>query len=336
MVVVGGFFGDEGKGKIAAYLGLRDSPQLAVRTGAVNAGHTVVFDGRVWRLRVVPSSFISKKTRLAVAAGALIRLDVFRAEVEETGVGDRIVVDQNTGVIEEKHVEMEKRDAELAGVIGSTLQGVGYAMADRVLRRLRLARDFPELSPYLGDVAQLVNDTLDRGEMVLIEGSQGAFLSLYHGTYPYVTSRDTTAAAILSEVGVGPKRVTDVVLVLKSYVTRVGGGPLEGEIPQEEAEKLGLVEYGSVTGRRRRVAFFNTKLALRAVMLNSPTQIALTKIDALFPEAKCATRWDSLPREARAWIESVENSLKVPVTIVGTGESVECTIDRRRELGFSR
>ncbi|MEM1873897.1 MAG: adenylosuccinate synthetase, partial [Acidilobaceae archaeon] len=207
VVVVGGFFGDEGKGKIAAYLGLVDNPAIAVRTGAVNAGHTVVFEGRTWRLRVVPSSFINKKVVLAVAPGALIRLDVFLKEVEETGVRDRMFVDMNTGVIEEKHVELEKRDSELAGAIGSTLQGVGYAMSDRVLRRLRLAKDFPELSPYVSDVPLLVNEALDRGELVLVEGTQGAFLSLYHGTYPYVTSRDTTASAVLSEVGVGPTRV---------------------------------------------------------------------------------------------------------------------------------
>ncbi|MEM1927994.1 MAG: adenylosuccinate synthetase [Acidilobaceae archaeon] len=334
VVVVGGFFGDEGKGKIAAYLGLVDNPAIAVRTGAVNAGHTVVFEGRTWRLRVVPSSFINKKVVLAVAPGALIRLDVFLKEVEETGVRDRMFVDMNTGVIEEKHVELEKRDSELAGAIGSTLQGVGYAMSDRVLRRLRLAKDFPELSPYVSDVPLLVNEALDRGELVLVEGTQGAFLSLYHGTYPYVTSRDTTASAVLSEVGVGPTRVTDVILVFKSYVTRVGGGPLEGELSPEDAEKLGLVEYGSVTGRRRRVALFNLKLAQRAVMLNSPTQIAITKLDALFPDARCARRWESLPRGAREWVESIENALRTPVTLLGTGESVECVVDRRRDTGL--
>lgn len=159
-VVVGGFFGDEGKGKIAAYLGLKDNPAIAVRTGAVNAGHTVVYKERSWKLRVVPSSFINKQTKLAVAPGALIRLDVFYKEVNETGVADRITIDMNTGIIEERHVELEKRDAELSGTIGSTLQGVGYAMSDRVLRRLKLAKDFSELSPYLSDVPLLVNEAL--------------------------------------------------------------------------------------------------------------------------------------------------------------------------------
>ncbi|MEM0341109.1 MAG: adenylosuccinate synthetase [Acidilobaceae archaeon] len=334
-VVVGGFFGDEGKGKIAAYLGLKDNPAIAVRTGAVNAGHTVVYKERSWKLRVVPSSFINKQTKLAVAPGALIRLDVFYKEVNETGVADRITIDMNTGIIEERHVELEKRDAELSGTIGSTLQGVGYAMSDRVLRRLKLAKDFSELSPYLSDVPLLVNEALDRGDLVLVEGAQGTFLSLYHGTYPYVTSRDTTAAAVLSEIGVGPKRVTDIILVFKSYVTRVGGGPLEGELSPEEAERLGLVEYGSVTGRRRRAAFFNMKLAWRAVMLNSPTQIALTKVDVLFPNAKCVKSWERLPPEVRVWIESLEDFLKVPITLIGTSEDAECIVDRRREFGFT-
>ena len=330
-VVVGGFFGDEGKGKIVSYLAIKDDIEIAVRTGAVNAGHTVVYNGRVFKLRIVPSAFVNRRTKLLIAPGALIRLDILEREVEETVTSERLFIDYNTGVIVEDHIKAELTDRYLSEIIKSTKQGVGAAMADRVLRRLRLAREYIELKKFLIDVPLTVNEGLERGLNVVIEGTQGTFLSLYHGTYPYVTSRDTTASGVLSEVGIGPKRADEVILVFKSYVTRVGAGPLEGELSEEEAERLGLVEYATVTGRRRRSALFNFNLARRAVMLNSPTQIAITKIDTLYPQAKGVREYSKLPREARKFIERIEEELKTPVTLIGTGPRVEDMVDLRGE-----
>ena len=330
-VVVGGFFGDEGKGKIVSYLAIKDNVDMAVRTGAVNAGHTVVYNGKTYKLRVVPSAFVNKRARLLIAPGALIRLDIFYREVKETNTRNRVSVDYNTGVITEEHVEYEVNDPYLSKTIGSTKQGVGAAMVDRVLRRLRLAKDYTELREFLTDIPLTVNEALDEDLNVLIEGTQGTFLSLYHGTYPYVTSRDTTVSSILGEVGVGPKRVDEVILVFKSYVTRVGCGPLDGELSRQEAERLGLVEYATVTGRVRRVAPFNMDYARRAIMLNSPTQIALTKIDVLYPQARGVREYSKLPREARVFIEMVESELGVPVTLIGTGPGVNEIVDLRGE-----
>jgi len=253
----------------------------------------------------------------------LVRVDVLLKEIEETGSTGRIYVDSSAGVIEETHIERERSSEHLAKTVGSTLQGVGEAMVDRVRRVLKLARDVEALKGMTCDVAGLANEYLDLGYDVLIEGTQGTFLSLYHGTYPYVTSRDTTASAFLSEVGIGPKKVGEVIVVFKSYVTRVGAGPLEGEIPVEEAVRRGWVEYATVTGRPRRVAPFNLELARRAVMLNSATGIAITKLDTLFPEARGVREWGRLPREARKWIEEVESALNTPVVLVSTGEEVE-------------
>ncbi len=332
-IIVGGFFGDEGKGKISAYLALSDKPAIAVRCGAVNAGHTVVYNGRRWKLRTIPSFFVNPTTKLMIAPGALVRLDVLFKEIEETKTHGRIILDKHTGVIEKKHVEEEKRNAYLSGKIGSTLQGVGAAMSDRVMRKLRLAKDFPELEGMVGDVSLEVNEAVDRGEIVYIEGTQGTYLSLYHGTYPYVTSRDTTASAFASEVGVGPKKVDEVIVVFKAYVTRVGGGPLPGEIPLEEAKRRGWAERATVTGRVRRAAPFNIELARRAIMLNSATQVAITKLDVLFPENRGVRDWSKLSSRARKWIEEVEEAIGVPVTLIGTGEEALDIIDRRRELG---
>jgi len=335
-IVVGGFFGDEGKGKVVSYLSLKDDVGVAVRCGAVNAGHTVVFNGKTWRLRIVSSGFVNPRTKLLVAPGALVRLDVLYKELDETKTHGRLYLDRNTGIIEKRHVEIERRDALLTGRIGSTLQGVGAAMADRVLRRLKLAHEFPELKEMITDVPLEVHEALRKGVNVLVEGTQGTYLSLYHGTYPYVTSRDTTASAFASEVGVGPKDVDEVLVVFKAYVTRVGGGPLEGELPPEEAERRGWVEVATVTGRKRRVAPFNFELAKRAIMLNSATQAAITKLDVLFPQVKHVREWSKLPMNVRKWIEDVEEHIKVSVTLIGTGPDLKHIIDRRSELGFLR
>ncbi|MGC8994354.1 MAG: adenylosuccinate synthetase [Pyrobaculum sp.] len=331
-VVVDGFFGDTGKGKVVAYLAAVDKPALCVRTGAPNAGHTVAWRGETVVLRTLPTCFVNPGSKLAVAPGALIKIDVFLSEVEKFGRG-RSYVDFNTGVIEEAHVERERADEFLMKTVGSTGQGVGAAMVDRVLRRLRLAKEFEALKPYLADVPAMIHQERDRG--VVIEGTQGTFLSLYHGTYPYVTSRDVTASGVLSEAGVGPKAVDHVVLVFKAYVTRVGNGPLPGELPPEEAERRGWAERGAVTGRPRRAAPFNMELAKRAVLLNTPTQIAITKIDILFRDASGKTRWADLPPEARKWIEEVEDALKVPITLIGTGPEPQHMVDLRRDKGLA-
>jgi len=310
-------------------LSLKDDVRVAVRTGSVNAGHTVVYNGKEYKLRIVPCGFVNPRATLCIAAGANVRIDVLMKELELTNAKDRLRIDPQASIIEDEHVKREREDQFLISKIGSTGQGVGAAVVDRVRRVAKLARDVEELKEHLDDVLTIVWRALHQGQNVLIEGTQGYYLSLYHGTYPYVTSRDTTASAVCSEVGIGPKMVDEVVVVFKSYVTRVGGGPLPGELPEEEVERLGLIEVATVTGRRRRVAPFNFELAKRAVIANSATQIALTRIDALFPSASRIKRYEELPPEAKEFIEKVESELKVPVTIISTGPDVFDTIDLR-------
>jgi adenylosuccinate synthase len=174
-----------------------------------------------------------------------------------------------------------------------------------------------------------MNQAIDEGKNVIIEGTQGTFISLYHGTYPYCTSKDVTASAACSDVGVGPKKIDDVIVVFKAFTTRVGAGPLPGEVSEEEAEKRGWREIATVTGRPRRAAPFSYELAKRAVMLNSATQAAITKIDVLFPECKGAKSYDALSQDAKMFIENVEKEIKVPVTLIGTGPDALEIVDRR-------
>jgi adenylosuccinate synthase len=331
-VVVGGFFGDEGKGKVVAYLALNDGVNAAVRVGSINAGHTVTINGKEIKLRIIPSAFINKYAKLYIAAGANISPSVFLKEVELTNTYGRVWIDYNTSIISQEHIDRDRTSQYLKEKIGTTGSGVGPAVEDRVKRIAKTAKEIDELKPFIVDVAQEVNEIIDNNGTVIIEGTQGTYLSLYHGTYPYVTSRDTTASGVCSEAGVGPKRVDEVIVVFKSFVTRVGGGPLEGELSEEEAIRRGWFEIATVTGRKRRSAPFNFNLARRSVMINSATQIALTKLDSIFPEVRGIRSYNDLPLNARKFVEEIENTCKVPVTIIGTGPDVCDTIDRRREL----
>jgi len=329
-VVVGGFFGDEGKGKIISYLAIKDNPKIIVRGGAgPNAGHTIRNGDKVYKVRMLPSGFLNKNAKIMIGPGVVINPDVLKKEIEDFDVTGRSFIDKNCGVIEETHLQRDSK-GELKEKIGSTGSGTGPANADRAMRVLNLAKDFESLSSLIVDVPFEINSVLDANENVLIEGTQGTFLSLWHGTYPFVTSKDVTASGICADVGLGPTKVDEVIVVFKSYVTRVGTGPLNNELSLEDAEKRGWSEFGTVTGRQRRAADFDFDLARRALMLNGATQISITKLDVLFSDCAGKTFFDDLSDDAKAFIKNIENKLNTPVTIIGTGPDVYDIIDRRR------
>ncbi len=329
-VIVGAFWGDEGKGKIISYLALKDNLDFCVRTGSVNAAHTVWFEGKKYALHMVPAAFINPKTRLLIAAGANVDVKTFFDEVALTQVDQkRMGIDQNASIIEQKHAEQDKASAINKG-IGTTGRGVGPALEERVRRTAKLARDIPELKPYVTDGTMEINDGLDAGKSVLLEGTQGFMLSLFlGGGYPYVTSRDTGASAIASEAGVGPTRVDEVIIVYKSFMTRVGAGPLPGEITKEEALKRGWFEVAAGTGRDRRSAPFDFDLAKKTAKINGATMSAMTKLDVIYPSCKGARKYEDLSKDAKDFIQEVETRTGVPVTFIGTGPEALDLIDRR-------
>ncbi len=328
-VIVGAFWGDEGKGKIISYLALKDRLDFCVRTGSVNAAHTVWKEGKKYALHMVPAGFLYEKCRLLIAAGANVHVGQFFKEVELTQVNSRRMgIDQMASIIEEKHSIQDKASAVNKG-IGTTGWGVGPAVEERARRTAKLAKDIPELKPYLADSVTEINDGIDTGKKVLLEGTQGFMLSLFHGTYPYVTSRDTGAAAICSEAGVGPTRVDDVLIVYKSFMTRVGTGPLPGEMTKEEAEKKGWFETAAGTGRDRRSAPFDFELATKVAKINGATQAAVTKLDCLFPKCQSVQKFGALPTGAKQFIKKVENTTGLPVVLIGTGPDALDIIDRR-------
>jgi len=328
-VIVGGFWGDEGKGKMISYLALKDKLDFCLRTGSVNAAHTVWMEGKRYALHMVPAAFLNDKCRLLIGAGANVHVGRFLEEVKLTEVKGRMGIDQNASIIEEKHSVQDRTSAHLKG-IGTTGWGVGPALEERARRTAKLAKDIPELQPYLTDAVTEINEGIDAGKKVLLEGTQGFMLSLFYGTYPYVTGRDTGAAAICSEAGVGPTRVDDVLIVYKAFMTRVGAGALPGELTKEEARKRGWFETAAGTGRDRRSAPFHFELAKKNAKINGATQAAVSKLDCLFPKCRSARKFDSLPSEAKQFIIEIENRTGIPVALIGTGPEALDVIDRRK------
>jgi adenylosuccinate synthase len=203
------------------------------------------------------------------------------------------------------------------------------------------------LAPYVCDTVEMLHESLDRDDALLLEGAQATFLDLDHGTYPFVTSSNPTAGGACVGTGIGPRYLTRIVGITKAYCTRVGSGPFPTELTDELGDKLVEIgrEFGTVTGRRRRCGWLDVVMLRKAVRINSLTEIALTKLDVLdtFEEVKVCTEYaadgspvyavlpgwltdisavttlDGLPEKAKALVALVEKEAGVPVRIVGTG-----------------
>jgi adenylosuccinate synthase len=339
IVVVGGQYGGEGKGKIVAHLAKRDDPDFVVRCGGPNSGHTVYLENQIFKLRLLPAGFVNSRSRLLLAAGSIINLEILLAEIELTGIDSyRVGIDRNAAIITD---EDEKRESELdlRDKIGSTLSGTGIGVIKRALRdgTIKLASDIPEARPFITDVSSEVNCGIDKGQLCIVEGTQGFGLSLYHTLcYPYATSRDTTASAFLSEVGLSPMKVDSIIMAVRTFPIRVEGksGPLKNEITWEELKKRSgypypIIEYTTVTGRTRRIAAFDMELVRRATMVNRPTELALHGADYIDYNNKGLMEFKNLCNKTKLFVESLERELYVPVTLIGTGPSDEELIDRR-------
>jgi adenylosuccinate synthase len=146
------------------------------------------------------------------------------------------------------------------------------------------------LKPYVTDTSLLLNQALEKGENVLLEGSQGTLLDVDHGTYPFVTSSNPTAGGASTGSGIGPTRISRVIGIVKAYTTRVGSGPFPTELFDEDGEKLRSIggEFGTTTGRSRRCGWYDAPIARYAVRINGITDFFLTKLDVL-------TGWEKIP-----------------------------------------
>jgi adenylosuccinate synthase len=230
-IVVGGQFGSEGKGKVAHHFAREMGASTAIRVGGPNSGHTVIDSfGQALILRQLPTASILPDINCVLAAGSYVNPEVLLAEMERTGLPEeRLLIDPRAVVITEAE-QHEEREGLLQLRIGSTETGTGAAVRRRISRtsNIRFAETEERLRPFVRPVSSFLRSRLECNERVIIEGTQGFGLSLLHSKYyPYVTSRDTTAAGFLSETGLSPLDVdcsaSTTLTVDDNYIDRRSG-----------------------------------------------------------------------------------------------------------------
>lgn len=297
--LVGGQYGSEGKGAIARHVA--DRYDVHVRVGSPNAGHTIFWRGEKHVMQSIPCGWINPAARIVIGRGALLNMRLLMNELVHIlqyypDFLSRLYVDECAGILDERFHEQEGGvDGEMHRRIGSTGEGVGPARIARLERDPEKFRLFRDVAADYGlegccvaDTPTLIAGWQDEGLDVLIEGTQGSGLSLLHSHWPYCTTVDTNAAGMISEVGVAPSRLTDVLMVCRTFPIRVAGnsGPMKGETTWEEiSQRVGhpVEERTTVTKKVRRVAHWDDALFRRAFTLNEPTEIALTFCDYVDP-----------------------------------------------------
>lgn len=344
-VLVGGQFGSEGKGQVAAYLA--NEYDVLVRVGGPNAGHSVYEEPEPDVFHLLPSGTRRKPdSRIIIGPGAVLDVKTLQEEIGQCQLDvGRLRIDPQAMIICKSDKKVE---SGLKSRIGSTGQGVGSATSRKVLdrgkRSVVLARDVSDLRPYIGETWKELQDCFREGRRILLEGTQGTGLSLHHGDYPYVTSRDTTVAGCLSEAGISPSRVRKIVMVCRTYPIRVesprgsSSGPMSKVISWLEVSRragipvsdLRKSERTSTTKRRRRVGEFDWQRFRKAISLNAPTDIAITFIDYLKFENRKARRFEQLHEDSIRFIEEVERFAEAPVSLISTCFDFRPIIDRRR------
>ncbi|MEM1946689.1 MAG: adenylosuccinate synthase [Candidatus Caldarchaeum sp.] len=314
-IIIGLQWGDEGKGKIS-YVLSHDAEAVVRFQGGANAGHTVMVGGQRYKFNMLPAGCLAGP-KPVIAAGCLLDVEAFEREtslLKKLGHPRQPLVSRSAQLILPFHRELDGRLEELraGSAIGTTRRGIGPAYGDKMLRvglrageientavavekinflkklhgvesEADLNRIKKVLAPYLGDVELFLNELLDSGGRVVLEGAQGVLLDIDHGTYPYVTSSNTVAAAGYVSTGIPISKVGEIVGVMKAYTTRVGAGPFPTEVNGSLAERIREAggEYGTTTGRPRRVGWLDIPALKYACMLNGVNNIAVTKLDVL-------------------------------------------------------
>jgi adenylosuccinate synthase len=345
ILVVGGQWGDEGKGKIIDLLSERSDMVIRAQ-GGNNAGHTVVTEHGEFKFQLMPSGILHPHVTCVIGNGVVADPRVLIREIEqlrERGIEpSNLVISERAHLVMSYHPLFDQLEESARGDdrLGTTWRGIGPAYADKVRRIgfrigdlqkevfMRKKLDFvvgqvknpilhdlyreksfdydrmfeeylgyaSALDPYIHDTFPIVQDALDRRASILIEGAQATMLDLDFGTYPYVTSSSTTAGGHCTGSGIPPTRIDSAIVVCKAYTTRVGYGPFPTELRDHVGDGIRERghEFGTVTGRPRRVGWFDGAVARYASRLNGATSIALTKLDVLdeMPELRVAVGYD--------------------------------------------
>lgn len=286
-------------------------------------------------------AYTDKVARRGIRFCDLIEEDIFKKKLKD--------------ILEYKNLILEK-----------VYEQPGFSYQEILDQYLELAE---EIKPYITDTSLLLDQAYQKGENIFFEGAQGTLLDIDYGTYPYVTSSNPTSGGVCIGAGFGPTKIDDIIGVAKAYLTRVGKGPFPTELFDETGQfllKKGH-EFGVTTGRPRRCGWLDLPLLKYAVRVNGLTELVLTKIDVLsgLDEIKVCTsygndlhttspsgllnnrtivyesfpgwqkdiskikQFNELPKEARDYINMIEDEINLPITVIGTGPEREDVIIRK-------
>ncbi|WP_368486936.1 adenylosuccinate synthase [Spiroplasma sp. DGKH1] len=331
LAVVGSQWGDEGKGKITDYFA--QSADYVVRwAGGDNAGHTIVIDGKKYKLSIVPSGVFNANSMNVIANGCVVNLRKLVSEINylaENGYDCKnLRISNRAHLILPYHLKIDELQEEYRqdDLIGTTKKGVGPCYQDKAERigirvgdlfepenfKKRLTANlkfknelltkifnaepfsvqeiydeylelFNQIKDLVTDTSLLIDNAIKAGKKVLFEGAQGVMLDLDHGTYPFVTSSNPSAASIPTGCGIAPRYISNVIGIVKAYNTRVGTGSFPSEITGEVADYIRETghEYGTVSGRARRIGWFDAVLMKHSLRVSGYTSMAIMLLDVL-------------------------------------------------------
>lgn len=314
IAVVGMQWGDEGKGKMTDVLA-KQADVIVRYQGGDNAGHTVIFDGQKVDLHLLPSGVIHKHTINIMAHGMVINLETLAREFKQFPHATLFISDRAHLILPfHKTLDANKESTQN---IGTTKKGIGPTYADKILRQgIRMASLFSKerfihdantlaqthnldfdaqsyyeslepfiikIQPNIQHVPTLLSTYIKDNKNIVFEGAQGVMLDIDHGTYPYVTSSSPSVSGIPQQAGIPPWMIEGSLGIIKAYSTRVGEGPFPTEMEETLAHQIREVakEYGTTTGRPRRIGYLDLVALRHAVMSSGMTHIAITILDVI-------------------------------------------------------
>ena len=329
IVIMGSQWGDEGKGKMTDWLAQK-ADMIVRYQGGNNAGHTIAFNGKTYKLQLIPSGIFEPQKINVIGNGVVVNPKALLGELQmlkDAGVTPlNLKISSRAHLILPYHIQLDIAQEKQRGdqKVGTTHNGIGPAYMDKAARigirmcdllekdtfaaklKENLAQknalfekiydeepfDFDslfneyyeygqQLKDYVTDTSVLVNEAISAGKNVLFEGAQGIMLDLDHGTYPYVTSSNPVVGGALAGAGVGPQSLTKMVGVCKAYSTRVGEGPFPTELTNETGDWIRekAHEYGTVTGRPRRIGWFDAVAMRHAKRVSGMNCLSLNLLD---------------------------------------------------------
>ncbi len=380
--IIGLQWGDEAKGKVVDLY--TEQSDIVVRyQGGANAGHTVVMDGKKFKLSLIPSGIFHPKVQCVIGGGvvlnpASILQEIDGLKTQGIEIGKNLMISDRAHIIFPWHA-IEDRLFDGAGggeAIGTTMRGIGPCYRDKVGRSLavrlgdlyqpafrkqlenivavknrsfegcsqdagfelplnvdKIYQEFTgyaeRLRPFVADTTNYLLDAVDTDKRMLFEGAQGSLLDIDHGTFPYVTSSNSSGVGIPAGSGVPCCFVKKILGIAKAYTTRVGGGPCPTEQDNEIGQKIRERgnEYGTVTKRPRRCGWFDAVAVRYTVRLGGVSSLAIMLLDVLsgFDELKICTAYEVDGKRITHFpgqIEELRHAVPVYETLPGWKEEI--------------